>query len=216
MANLQLVGTYKLRSYCYQGNQVGINTRYVFIGAITGAPVTEDAFLLALDAILSALYKPLLANTAVYEGMDMQNITTGPPYPIQTTSTSFSGAGTGGALPAPGQVSGIYSTFTNQTGRSYRGRSYIPFPPAALSSTAAPPVPTAGYIALAQSLANAVTGSQTITISGTTILFSWVILHQAPAGIRGTLSGIVLNEVRTAWATQRRRGDYGRPNPVPL
>jgi hypothetical protein len=216
MANVIVGAEYKHRTFCYLGNQVGLNTRYFTVSAITGGTVSESALATGIDAQLAPLYKPALCNLAQYIGSDIQNITGMTPYPIQIGTNANAGNGTGGSLPMPGQVSGIYTTYTGLTGKGYRGRSYIPFPSITHATTTAPSSPTSAYQALIQLIAASTVGVTTVGAGTGFVTLTWALRHVAPSSLAGTMTPITSALARPDWATQRRRGDYGRLNPVPV
>ena len=215
MAVLLPGNIYKHRVFCYSGNQVAINTRYFQVVSVTSGPINEDAFIAKLDQLLAALYKPCITNAAQYVGSDMQNITADPPYPLQVGTSANSGNGTAGAQPLPSQVCGIYTVLTPMTGRGNRGRVYVPFPDQSFNTVTTPPTPNAAYAAVLNPLANATVGLVTYTITGVTIIINWAIRHGPHSPGAGGITDTIDFRTRQAWATQRRRGDYGRPNPVP-
>jgi len=207
---------YKHRVYCYFGDQVGINTRYFQVGAIAGPAVSELAFIAVQDIIFAALYKPALTDGAEYIGSDIQNITVGPPYPLQSGTSANQGNGTGGTLPMGAQVSGLISTRTAMSGPAFRGRSYIPFPSADSTDATAPAFPNAAYSAQLQLIANAALGTVGYTIGGGTVSVTWVIYHYQPAALRALPTPITAAFPTGSYATQKRRGNYGRLNPSPV
>lgn len=216
MANALVGNVYKHRTFCYSGDQVGINVRYFTIAGLTGTPQPEQALLEKIDASLAAAYKPAMYNSAQYVGTDMQNITGSPPYPAQVKTLALEGAGTGGAATMGAQVSGIYTTRTAMTGKKFRGRSYIPFPAAALSTTTAPPDMTAGYIVLLNAIIAIVTASTIVTVAGQVYTLNWVICHNPQFAGAKSLTLLTGADIGVGWATQKRRGDFGRTNPFPL
>lgn len=215
MPNMAVGSNYRHRTYCYLGDQVAISTRYFKVGAITGGPVSENAFITSLDTSLSALYIPLLTNGALYIGSNIQSLLGGPPYEQPTGTNANQANGTGGTRPMPGQVCGIYSTTSELTGPGFRGRSYVPFPDTTAGSTAAPSIPIPTYQALLSALAINVIGSLNVTGGGGTTTIQWELCEFSPGG--AVFATVPLTDfiVRPRWATQKRRGDYGRTNPQP-
>lgn len=215
MANMMEGSMYRHRTYCYSGNQTAINTRYFLVYALAGSPVSEISVLTSIDTTAASQYKPCLANVAQYVGSDIQNITGARPYPVAVGTNVNIGLGTGGTLPIPGQVSGIYTLLTLYAGRGYRGRSYIPFPPSGASTTTTPPSYTGAYQANLASIASTFSGVINFTAGGSTYTIQWGIVHQSPAGVKGTFTASTSYRVGINWATQKRRGDFGRTNPSP-
>jgi hypothetical protein len=216
MANANVGNIYRHRTFCYCGDQVGINVRYFAVAALTGAPATEQALLEKIDPLLAAVYKPGLVNSAEYIGTDMQDITGAPPYPIQVFTTANQGAGTGGAATMGSQVSGIYSTVTAKTGKKFRGRAYIPFPAAAMSTTDAPPEMTDAYQSILADIANLTTAATALIVGGSAYTLNWALCHNPQAAGAKSLDITTGYKIGVAWATQKRRGDFGRTNAFPL
>ena len=216
MANIEPGNYYLHRTFAYSGNQMAVNTRYLTITSLTGAPPSESAFVNALDATLAAVYKQALANVAQYIGSDIQNITAVKPYPSQVGATANTGNGTGGTTPMPGQVAGLVSTYTALSGRNYRGRAYIPFPPTAAGTTTTPSAPTTAYQTILNSIGALTSGGQSLTVTGTIVNFSWVIRHSSPPAIKDGYTTTTSYLGKPSWATQKKRGDYGRTNAIPV
>jgi hypothetical protein len=216
MATMVVGGFYKHRVFCYSGDQLGLNTRYFKVASGAGTAQTEAAFVLALDTLIAPLYITCLYNSAQYVGSDIQNISAGPPFPIQTGTSANTAFGTGGAAPMGAQVSGIYSVRTGLTGRGARGRVYVPFPPSNASSIGPPPVQSNAYQAKLLLISAVMVGTLTIVVGGTTYSIVWGLL--SGGGYEGTSKFIptTIGVAGTAWATQKRRGDFGRTNPFPL
>lgn len=215
MADVLVGSIYKHRTYCFSGNQVGINTRYFSVAAGTGPNLSEAAFIVVLDGILAPLYKLALTNLAQYVGSNIQNITGAIPYPAAVGTSANSGNGTAGTLPVPSQVSGLISIRTGLTGRSYRGRQYIPFPDSSESTGTTPPVYTGAYQTRLLNIAAQTVGTTTVTSGASSYQIQWGLVHQKPVAIAGSFTPSTTALVGISWATQKRRGDYGRTNPSP-
>lgn len=216
MANLAVGAVYKMRTYCFQGNQAGINTRYFKVLSLTGAPASEASICSALDGTLAPFYKLLLANTALYIGTNIQNQTLPLPFPQPVGFSGNQGIGTAGATPLPGQISGIYTVQTGFAGRGFRGRVYVPFPATAGSTTTAPPLMTGAYQTQLQDLANVCVGNQTVAAGGATYAIVYGLVHSKPLALKGVFIASTAAKFGLNWATQRRRGDFGRLNTQPV
>lgn len=104
------------------------------------------------------------------------------------------------------QTSGICTLKTALAGRKYRGRFYMPFPVADNVDTDGSP--NAGYVADLDTLAGDIVTDITITPAGGSSEISPVIWHKATS----TFTPVTGHTARKEWATQRRRGQFGRPN----
>lgn len=114
-----------------------------------------------------------------------------------------------------GQVSGIYSVETAFSGRGYRGRQYIPFPASVFSTAGPPSYMSAAYRTLLSALALGTSGGTFIDVGASTYNLIWCLYHSSPEAVAGTYTPITTYKVGQNWATQRRRGDFGKLNNVP-
>jgi len=204
---------FRVRIACQSVAQGSINVlhyRLASLGAGTGQPsVTEIAT--QLDAHWFLSFKALVDDAHQYRGTGVQLIFPPPPA-VEGTATANAGAGHvvgGDALPK--QVAGLISWRTAFAGRRYRGRSFIPFP--GESDNSEQQVPTAGYVTRLATLAGKIAIPPLITsISGANANLELVIWHRDSS----TYTPVNNYIVRSFWATQRRRGDFGRPNAAPF
>lgn len=214
MARLDLIVTgdlYKHRTFLQEGSQIGINIRYFTVTAETNPLGNEGQLIDALDLQISPFYKALTSALVFYSGSDIQNISGVLPHPVQSGSQDNAGNGTAGASSLPSQASGIIKTVTRFTGRGFRGRSYVPFPPTnALDETTNPATPSAAYVTSLQGLATYCSGSQVVPalVGGFTTTIQWVLFHVRTL----TYSDIVDGFAEKMFATQKRRGNFGRTN----
>lgn len=215
MSTLAINHVYQIRTYCYSQPQLAINTRYVMITALTGPPKDTSDLVLVVDNALAPLYKPLLTNVAQYLGTSLQDITGDRPYPVASTTQANKGNGTGGVQPMPGQVSGIYSVYGDTAARAFRGRAYIPFPDVSAGTTGSPSNMKPAYQTLLVALADYCVGPVVWTVGTTTVTAQFGIQHAVGTPLAGTFNGWYTNGVGQNWATQKRRGDFGRTNPAP-
>lgn len=195
-----------VRVACYVNNQVGLNTFYFVLANAVGTNTLEN-FAGALDSIIAASYKPVLANTASYYGSSVQRIFPAPTQPVFTVANT--GVGTGGADLSPMQASALITRFTAVAGRTGRGRVYIPF------------LPTAAYTAVGGLQGSFVT---LINVIGTALLAPNTIttsfadtIDTNPQIVRQHVTWTTVTSylTRTKIATQKRRGQYGRANSLP-
>ena len=188
------------------GAQAGVNTAYFRATNPFGAPTISDA-----AASLTAMYYPLIDDMV----SDQAHLvfTTGRrifPNPTGTFivawGTSLPGEDPGETLPP--QTSGLISFPTAFPFAGGNGRKYIPFPTETSNGADGKPVP--GYVSALASLAavwrfdNAFTWSASahgITLRGG--LFK---------PLTQTFWPFLDVNARDGWATQRRRGAFGRPD----
>lgn len=189
-------------------SQVAVLNRYWTVATeVIPGPVTFADVALTLDSLLSALYKPLIYNSAIYQGCRVRRV-----YPANVdgwgTSIAGVGTGTGGTVALPTQATGLARLFTDFIGATNEGRQYIPFPSVTSNETTGKP--NAQYITDAKALAAQLVAPVTAAPGGggTFDLLPILWRPRAPAGFTllktSTASG--------SWATQKRRGAYGRLN----
>jgi len=170
--------------------------------------VTDQEVCNALDTLLAPLYKPALSNTATYYGLRVKKIWPLPVF-IPVTRHSHTGAGTGDSIPAPAQLSGIITKQTAGVGRSKRGRIYIPFPSTAYLDTDS--TPTATYLTVLGAIAPALFAGDTIVGASGTANILPIIWGR----VAHSMADVTASRVNDKFATQRRRGEYGRQNTIP-
>jgi len=202
--------------FVYDSNQIAITAVHFKISNVSGGvgPYAGD-FANQLQTILEPLFEPLIKTTTTMIGSKVAFAIKGPaPLPgIATSNTVGSDAGAN----MPGQVSGIISVKTALAGKAFRGRLFIPFPTITMS-TGAPPIPTAGYQTNLDALAVAWLTPWAVTSAGGNATATPVIFHRPrkpplpPRTIDNTGDPIVSFLEPASWATQRRRGDYGKVN----
>lgn len=208
------IGTvFRLSNYAYMAGQIGVCSVAFKLDVAVGAggDFMGDVCL-AMYNLYATQWKGALSDSAVSIGAKLSQLSPGvKPLPGIVTD---GGAGTAGAGALPQQVSGIVKTNTTRSGNAFRGRFYVPFPYAA--SIDADFTPLAAYVTKINNLAaNWVTGMN-VTPTATVYQFIPVIWH-LKANKKGTTAANTFDPItgflsEKAWATQRRRGDFGRIN----
>lgn len=198
----------EVKFYCLQAEQVGINVRHYAVTAMAGAGLTELQLAIGFATLLAPKYKQLIAEGARFEGVGVRKIR---PLPVSMEAFSANGSGpgtvTGDTLPR--QVTGLLSLRTNEAGPRRRGRVYVPFP--GEFHNAANAIPSAAYTNLLSELGDALKANASITSGANTADLRPVIWSR----VGGTSADLTVVLARQKWATQRRRGSYGRPNAIP-
>jgi len=208
----------ELKIWSVQGSQAAVNTIHYKVptAPITGG-ATDAEIILAMEAFIAPLMKAILANTATYKGCSIQAIYPKPPKVYQY-STAGQGVGTAGAIALPTQASGIAFVQTAKAGPAFRGRVYWPFPAAADNETTG--LPTAGYLTREGNLVAALFQDETVVGgTGTTVLRPVIFHRKANKGATTTANGtddITASGTEKKWATQKKRGIFGRPNVTPF
>lgn len=223
MAQPVLGNVYKTRFFCYDSNltQVCINTVYLQVAVSPGiGTMSEQSMCDAVSLAFSAYYVDYLTITAVYYGCSMQLVNPVPatePIPLFSRVGTHAGAVAGNPLPL--QVSGVITIKTAFAGRHYRGRIYPGFLPASYSDATGAALPV--MVTNMTLLANALQSTIAYT-SGANIVNLFAVLRSAvqvlvpPAPKTVFYSPITSALPVQRFATQRRRGQYGRINSPPF
>lgn len=200
----------EMRIYCYTPSQISVNTIHYYVPTVPvtfGATVLEIAFV--LNAIIAPLFKGLIASTARYRGLSLQKINA--PARVPEVAKTLDGPGTGSSGLTPTQVCGIVHFKTSLAGPANRGRLYLPF--VDLSDVTSAGAPGAAYITAINTLFTALGTSDTIVGAGGSTRIDMTIRHKANPLVNTPVESI---EPGTKFATQRKRGMYGRTNATPL
>lgn len=206
---LALGDVLRVRVACYTANQVGINTVHYRVSTVGGSSQTDAQVALYMDTLLETRYKTVLSAQAKYRGVSVQKIR---PLPVTVpqVSTAFDGVGSVAGDMLATQVSGIVTSQTALAGPANRGRAYIPFPGESDNGVSAAPVPA--YVTGIDDIGSELFTPHPVGLAPNQITITPVIYHRATA----TFTDIVGWVARSQWATQRRRGAYGKFNSVPF
>jgi hypothetical protein len=200
---------YESRVVCSTSSQISVNVYHHQVVDESPAPASLLAIATAFDSRVAVLYKSMMTDQATYRGVGTRRVRPFPP----STEVAFTGSqGTGGNLqdPLPKQVSGLITFRTAFGGRAFRGRKYIPFPAESSSGPAAQPLPL--YVSGLQAIGDACLPLMLVQDGANFTNLQFVVFHRSG----GTGTPIILAVGRPQWATQRRRGDFGRPNDAPF
>jgi hypothetical protein len=208
-----------IRAYCTQAGQTSVNSFYYLCTANGAAPGLDSDAAVNAEASLAPVFKAIMTNNATFRGVTAQ-IVQPPPLPTAAPSTALAGVGTAGNTALPAQTCGIIHWPTPLAGRRGRGRTYLPFPDNADNPNASPPVPSAAYVGRANAVAAAVIGlisfglgarSSTVQLA----LYRRPRPHAVPP-VSYAVTPMLAGSAEAKWATQRRRGDFGRLNSSPI
>ena len=188
--------------------QVGMNVLHMTPTTVTTGGASLQEIANALDTALAPLYKPAMTSNSSWRGVGCQNITA--PRSLEYFSVANTGPGTGATPPMGAQVCGVITYKTTNAGPSWRGRSYIAFPPGTASQTTG--IPTASYTTLLAAIATAILAPGTVVGATGSTAFRFGVLQSATDIVQFYASATVPSK----WATQKRRGNYGRPNALPF
>lgn len=202
--------------YVLLDQQLGVMRKHWLVGGITAGGITDLEFLQVRDNLLDAALLPCLCTVADLRGYSEQVVYNplSALTPVKVFSSAPRGFGTGAAGdPLPKQVSGLIAFKTDYAGPKEQGRMYVPFPSEGANTVLGKP--TAAYQLLLGTLAQEWIGRDTIVgASGTAEMWP-IIWHKEEVG-QPNYSEITNVIARPYWATQMRRGDYGRTNLSPI
>jgi hypothetical protein len=196
------------------GDQAAVNRYWFECTASTGTGGTDVDFATTLGTNMPSPIKNLIATPAVYNGLQVQIYRNGTPF-VAVNSTAGTGGGTGGAQGMGRQLSGLIQIKTNFAGQQFRGRSYIPFPAAAEDQNSA--IPTGAYIVLLNTYISVLFTTWIAGGGGNTSSMQMVIKHGPDKdGVTPPPTFVTSMVPVLKWATQRRRGSFGRTNLSPV
>jgi len=205
---------YSVEHIITSGGQTAVLRRYMRSGVITGpGPLEEQDVANAIADQFSPLYKPLIWNSAEYRGVLLTRQSGVLPLTIATIGLPTApGTGTGGTTAMSKQTAGLISLKSDSQGKKNRGRQFVPFPSTTMNTGTG--VPTLLYladlVALGVELRTARVYSNpalTETVTMTPVIWK-----------KGQVAYAVITSMtaKRSWATQRKRGDFGRLNASPI
>jgi len=219
MATALIIGSLvQVRVWCVDSEQASVNSIWYSVAALGATPITDQDVSDTRDTTFAPLFKALLNNLASYHGVQVVVHSQIAPFgqllaPVFTNANA--GVGTRGAIALPRQVSGLISYQTILPGPAGRGRLYIPFPADADNQGGGAPGGT--YITNALALASATNTGISITVGGRTGTLVRALVHKAnKAGVFLQPTPVTGGTVSSKWATQRKRGTFGRANSSPI
>lgn len=215
---LTVGGLYQCRIWGLQAEQAAVNTIYYLVTNTTGAAVNDTDLARVLELNVEAIYKGYMSTDSSFRGVQviLNNPAPGSPAPAPVFSNVFAGAGALAPPDCPRQVSGIIEWTTAFAGRRYRGRIYPFFPPTA--QVASNGIPSAAWQTNMINLGTAMLGLTLVnnvgsTGSAATALYLHHRAGKSPTPLATPVTGKV---IPPKFATQKRRGSYGRPNSSPI
>jgi hypothetical protein len=211
MYNLAAGNQLLVMPWVADSEQAAVNALHYQVLSISGAPTTDQDVANYCDAQFGPVYGPIINNTATYRGTQCRvlNLT---PEPVTVFSNTHATTGSAGAIGMSRQTCGLIAYYTNTGGRKGRGRTYIPFPSVAQDQGFG--IPTAGYVALATTVASTILAVSVVPNAAAT--GSATLIFAIYDKTTKVMTQVTSKVVRTVWATQRRRGSYGRANVSPI
>jgi len=190
--------------YAYRHSQIGIMDCHFQETSVTGSGGKLGDVALEVQTAIDGSFAALTDTDTTILGCKVSTVEISPP-PLPGIATSDT-TGTHGPPGLPGQDTGLITKTTDFTGRGFRGRVYVPFP--ATDYQDADDTPTAAYVAALDTFATFLFTTFTVIAGGTTMVMKPVLFNRVTHGVFD-ITGFVS---RKRWATQRRRGNYGRVN----
>lgn len=207
----------EVRNVCLNSfhDQIGVNVLHYRVIAQGSFTPTLAEIATNLRGDFEPLYQLTLANEARYSGVGVKNMA---PVATEEHVASVAGVfGTSGLNEMPSQVSYLVGIKTGFAGPGHRGRIYVPFPSTTLVDSQGN-MNAAGITAI-QLWAAGMPLTKTIVSGVNSVTIQLCILRRVQGGLplvppQSDLAVSV--HPRFKFATQRRRGDYGRINPLPV
>lgn len=206
----------KITIVTFDTDQVGMNIQYRQVYTVGGTSITDQDLANEYDLTLASgpYMPPLLNNNARYAGTIVQAL-----HNIQwmapVNSIVSAANGTAGATALPRQVAGFLRFRTALGGRRFRGRMYLPFP--ATASDQGDGTPTSTYVTDLTNFANDMLINYTQFGTPPNYITAPLVIYHRP-GKSPTPAPTIVSAIiaENKWATQRRRGAFGRVNANPL
>lgn len=195
---------------CYCRDQLALNLVHCRMTVIPGAAPTYPKLAEGAESIWAVSVKAAINSEADFLGVTIRSVY---PAPLgqEYISTLLAGTGGGAGDVLPLQVTGIVTKRTLAPGRKYRGRMYVPFP--GEGDSAVTGKPNAGYLTKIDALSSILKSAATATAWGAGVTGEWIVYRRTTPLDSRAISGTT-NQPK--FATQRRRGSYGRPNARPF
>lgn len=198
------------RVFCLCSNQMSVNGFHFSVASLVGTP-TDAQLAQCFDVTVGAAVQSMVSSDATYRGTGVRYRHAGLWSAIVYSNVGAGGGGDVGGCTSK-QTCGINTWTTGIAGRAGRGRTYWPF--VAVTRVTTNGEPTAAYGAGIDTICSGLLGTQSYTIAGgaTGVTATLGLFHRGSS----TISTITGYTVRGAFATQRRRGDYGKANVPPI
>lgn len=207
-----------IKATCYDAvsTQIGLNVTHWRVTAPAGN-ITDDDVAVATDTEWEVPYKAFMSQLSQWRGSEVQLIR-GVNRFAPVISAAKAGNGTGGLTQLPTQTTGLIKFHTatsllGSTGKRYsvRGRIYPPFP-ATTFANAEGRMNAAGLLAVGD-IAATYLPTKNVNVAGRT---ATLILMIETSDALTQFADVTANIPIQAFATQRRRGELGRTNPLPF
>lgn len=208
----------QVRIWCVAEEQAAVNTVWYECAAAGLSPATDQDLCDTIDTLVAPLYQAWMSSATEYRGVEVMLVDPAPPYKplfgpvIQNVNA---GPGITGTKVLPRQVCGLIKYSTGRAGRAFRGRLFIPF--SSDSNYATNGQVNATGIAALSAIAVALLGDPGVSIGGRTATLVRILHHRKnKEGLYPDPTPVTGGTISSSYATQRKRGSYGRPNSSPV
>jgi hypothetical protein len=198
----------QVRIYCTYKDQTAINIRHYVCTASEGIGIYQADLADYLVNRFAVPYQNCLTFDAKFFGVDVQRINK-TPDPLPEHSTTQPVAGLTGTTPNASQICGLVTLMTRYAGRGFRGRAYIPFPDVLSCENSGRPTPD--YVDALKVIGAAMIQPISIATGPDGGDFQPALYHHKD----DSFTFLADYRANAKWATQRRRGAYGRVNVAP-
>lgn len=196
---------------CTIPGQISTNSRDYQIVQLTGASVMPSSVILqAFFDTWNQEFKDCLSNDATFYGIMLYKRTPVGLAPRPDHTGDVAGPGTAGAGLLPPQTSGLISFYSAVLGKTGQGRMYVPFP--SLASGQADGTATAAYTTALNNLGTVMI-QNVVAANGPVQAILRPVLYK-PGGDPPRF--LISQTPHDGFATQRKRGAYGKTNTPPF
>lgn len=200
-------------SVCRTTDQIGLNVFHYLVNLATGTPQLSVFSNYLHTHGFGAAMKACLSAEAEFRGILVRRVQPTPSTFFGDSTDQGDGGVAGDMLPR--QVAGLISKRSAVPGRRLSGRFYMPFPGEGDNSDLS--FPTDDYVARLTTVSTAISSD----LGDGTATRASLCIYQRPKIVGGVPIAYATRYVQftraaEAWATQRRRGSYGRTNISPL
>ena len=190
------------------GTQIAVNSLHYRVTSVSAPNPSDQDIANRLSEVIGPLYRAYMPVLANYRGVRLTKVNA--PLVPYVTSELQSGAGTIAGDPLPTQTALLISLKTPLSGRSFRGRVYLPFWPEG-SNDILGEVDDAAILK-ANQWAAAALASVVVGIPPNASTVQAGVFSRTLAQWTG-LSGQTFHD---KWATQRRRSQINRGDALPI
>lgn len=214
MPTIEAFGHVTIESFVTLGAQTAV-TRYLYLVQTTLATTDLTDCLTQFANDIVPKYKALISQEATYRGSRASFRSAGGVFESQWENSTIN-QGPGAVLgdPLPKQICGIVTRVGEFKGRRHRGRVYTPFPGEA-SNDPTEGRPNNTFLVNLSAYGQAITDPLAVNNNGDTATLLPGHIVEVNPGDKQFFEWVTYVP-RPYWATQRRRGDYGKENESPI